>query len=121
MVAATTILMVMAFTAMVMASTAVVMAPSVATVFPMESFMPTSALATVVLLIKFPVITVAVSVSVPIRIISVKIPPVMRLAFKPHIPPGAVPVIGSYDKGGRISVIRGPSVPLAEKVIQDSI
>jgi hypothetical protein len=96
-------------------------APSVAAVVPMKSFMPAFAMAMVVFLIKFPVIVMAAPVPVPIGIMLVKTLPVMRMALIPRIPPGSIPVFWSHDKGGRISVIRGPPVPLAEKVIQDPV
>jgi hypothetical protein len=74
-----------------------------------------------VLSIKILVITLIVVVFAPIGILSLKILPVMRISLIPRIPPRLIPVIGSYNIGRRISVIRGPSILIAEKVLEDSI
>jgi hypothetical protein len=60
-------------------------------------------------------------VSAPMRILSLKIIPVLRMSLIPRIPPRRIPVIGSYNIDLRICVIRGKSISRAEKVIQDSI
>ena len=83
--------------------------------------MPTSALAMVVLLIKFPVIMATIFVAAPIGIMSLETFPVVRISLIPVIPLRSVPGIGPDDIGGSIGVIRGPAVPGAEKVIQHAI
>jgi hypothetical protein len=87
----------------------------------MEAFMPTSPLATMVAVIKIPVITLALVVSGPIGILSPEIIPVIRIALIPGIPPRSVPVIGSDNIGRRIGVIRAPAILIAEKIIQYAI
>ncbi len=87
----------------------------------LESFLPPTALATMVLFIELPPITLTSSVLAPIGILSTKTLPVMRISLVPRIPPRGIPGFWSYDIGGSISVIRAPSVLRAEKVIQDAI
>jgi hypothetical protein len=87
----------------------------------MEALIPTATLVTMVLIVKILVITLSVLVSAPIGIPLSKTLPVKRILLIPRIPPRRVPVIGSYDVGRRIGVIRGPSIVIAEKVIEDSI
>jgi len=84
-------------------------------------FMPAWALAPMVLIIKNLVITVTVSVFAPVRIVAMKIHPVMGVFLVPHIPPGRIPLIRSDDIGGSISVIGGPAILRAKKVMQNSI
>ena len=83
--------------------------------------MPTLALAMMVLIIKFLIVTATMVVSVPIGITSVEIFPVVRMSLIPDIPFGSVPVSGPDDIGGSVGIIRGPPVSGAEKVVQDSI
>ena len=87
----------------------------------LESLMPTFPLAAMVLIIKILVITLTNVMSAPIGILLFKIPPVMRIALIPRIPLRRIPVIGSDNIGGRISVIRGPPVLIAEELMQYSI
>jgi hypothetical protein len=86
-----------------------------------ESFLPPSPLATMVHFIKTLVITLTFSVSGPIGILSPEILPVMRVSLIPGIPLRPIPVIGSYNIGGRIRVIRSPSVLRSEKIIQQTL
>jgi hypothetical protein len=85
---------------------------------PMESLIPTFPLATMVFIIKFLVIPLADAMSAPIGILLFKIPPVMRIVLIPHVPLRRIPVIGSDNIDGRISVIRGPAILIAEEMIQ---
>ena len=87
----------------------------------MESLMPTFPLATMVFIIKILVITLTNAMSAPIGILLFKILPVMRIALIPRIPLRRIPVIGSDNIGGRISVIRGPAILIAEELLQYSI
>ena len=87
----------------------------------MESLIPTSPLAAMVFIIKILVITLTNAMSAPIGILLFKSPPVMRIALIPHIPLRRIPVIGSDNIGGRISVIRGPAILIAEELMQYSI
>jgi hypothetical protein len=86
-----------------------------------ESFLPPSPLATMVHFIEPLVITLTFSVSGPIGILSLEILPVMRVSLIPRLPLQLIPVIGSYNIGGRIRVIRGPSVLRSEKIIQQTL
>jgi len=88
---------------------------------PLESLIPSSSLAAVVLVIKILVIGVTNLVSAPHRILSLKIIPVLRMSLIPRIPPRRIPVFGSDNIDGRIGVIRGKSISGAEKVLKDSI
>jgi hypothetical protein len=83
----------------------------------MESFLPTGPLATMVPFIETLVITLTFSVSGPIGILSPEILPVIGVSLIPRIPLRPIPVIGSYNIGGRIRVIRSPSVLRSEKII----
>jgi hypothetical protein len=87
----------------------------------MESFLPTGTLATMVLLIKFLVIMMTLSVSTPIRILLLKTPPVLRLPLIPRQPSRSIPGLGSDNIVRGIGVIRGPAVLRAEKIIQQAI
>src|SRR5208337_383386 len=87
----------------------------------LESFLPPSTLATMVLFIKILVITLTFSVSAPIGIRLLKLLIVLRISLIPRKPPRSIPVTGSDDISGSISVIWGPSVSGAEKVIEDAI
>jgi hypothetical protein len=84
----------------------------------LESLMPTSPLAAMVLIIKILVITLADAMSAPIGILLFKTLPVVRVSLIPRIPLRRIPVIGPDNIGGRISVIRGPSILIAEELIQ---
>ena len=84
----------------------------------MESLIPTSALAAMVFIIKILVITLTNVMAAPIGILSLKTLPVMRIALIPRIPLRRIPVIGSDNIGGRIRVIRGPAILIAEELIQ---
>jgi hypothetical protein len=74
-----------------------------------------------VLFIELPPITLANPVSAPIGILSTKTLPVMRISPIPRQPPRGIPGSRSRNIGGRISIIRSPSVLRAEKIIQDAI
>jgi hypothetical protein len=74
-----------------------------------------------VLIIKILVITPTMLVGAPIGIALSKTLPVMRILLIPRIPPWSIPVIRSDDIGRSIGIIRGPSVVITEKVIQNSI
>ena len=87
----------------------------------LESLMPTSPLAMMVLIIKLLIITLTDAMAAPIGILLFKTLPVMRIAFIPGIPLRRIPGRGSGDIDRRISVIRGPAIFIAEKVIQYSM
>jgi hypothetical protein len=74
-----------------------------------------------VLFIKILVIMVTGAVAAPIGISLLKILPVMRIALIPRIPLRRIPDLGSDNISGRISVIRGPAILIAEVLIQQSI
>jgi hypothetical protein len=74
-----------------------------------------------VLLIKFLVITLALSVFTPVRIPPVKTLPVLRPPIIPRKPSRTIPGFGSDNIAGRISVIGAPTVFRAEKVVQGTI
>ncbi len=86
-----------------------------------ESFLPPTALAAMVLLIEFPAITLALPVLMPIRIPPPKTLPVLRPHLIPRKPSRTIPGSGSDNIAGSISVIWGPTVFRAEKVVQDAI
>jgi hypothetical protein len=85
------------------------------------AFLPTGALAMMVLLIKNLVILLALPVIAPVGILSMKILPVTRVPLVPDLPPGRIPFIRSDDIRRSISVIGSPAILGAKKVIQDSI
>jgi hypothetical protein len=87
----------------------------------MESLMPTFPLAAMVFIIKILVISLTHPMSAPIGILLFESPPVMRIALIPRIPLRRIPDIRSDNIGGRISVIRGPAILIAEELLQDSI
>ncbi len=87
----------------------------------LESSIPTSTLAAIVAVIKILVIVPANRVFAPLRILPLKIRPVLGMAPIPRIPARRVPIIGSDNIDLRIGVIRGKSDLRAEKVIQDPI
>ena len=97
-----------------------IMAP-VRPVVTMEAFMPTPALAVMVLFIKTPAIALTFPVAGPIGIGPVKITPVPGMGLVPGVPPRGIPVMRPGNIGGGISVIWGPAVTRAEKVIEDAI
>jgi len=87
----------------------------------LESFLPPCTLATMVLFIKILVITLTFPVSLPIGIRLLKLLIVLRISLIPRQPSRSIPVTGSDDISGSISVIWGPSVAGAVIVIQDAI
>ena len=87
----------------------------------MKSFMPTFALAVMVPVIKIFVIAVTILVTAPIGILAMKIIPVIRMFLIPGVPPRSVPVIRPGNISRSVSVIRGPPIFRAEKVIQDAM
>ncbi len=87
----------------------------------LESFLPPCTLATLVLFIKILVITLTFPVSLPIGIRLLKLLIVLRISLIPRQPPRSIPVTGSDDISGSISVIWGPSIAGAVIVIQDAI
>jgi hypothetical protein len=84
----------------------------------MEALIPASPLAVMVFIIKILVITLTNPMPAPIGILLFKIPPVMRIALIPRIPLRRIPIIGSDNIGGRVRVIRGPPILIAEELIQ---
>ncbi len=86
-----------------------------------ESFLPPAALAMMVLLKKFLTIMLTLPVSTPIRIVPLKTLPVSRLSLIPRQPSRSIPGLGSDNIVGRISVIWGPTVIRAVKIVQDAI
>jgi hypothetical protein len=74
-----------------------------------------------VLLIKFLAITLTLTVSAPIRILPLKTLPVLRLPLIPRHPSRSIPCSGSDNIAGRKSVIGGPTVIRAVKIVQDAI
>jgi hypothetical protein len=68
-----------------------------AVVTVIKPFVPTGAMAAMVLMIKNLVITVTKPVVDPVGILSMKTCPVMRVSLIPRIPPGRIPVIRSDD------------------------
>jgi hypothetical protein len=89
--------------------------------FGWESSMPTFPLAMMVLIIEILVITLTNAMSAPIRVLLFQSLPVMRMVLIPRMPMRGIPYLGSDDIGGRISVIRGPAILIAEKLIQQSV
>ena len=87
----------------------------------MEAAMPTFALAMMVAIIEILFITLAGSMSGPIRVLSLEILPVMRVVLIPRMPLRRVPVCRPDNTGGRIGVIRGPAILSAVKIMQDAI
>ncbi len=87
----------------------------------LESFLPPTALATMVLLIKFLIIMLALPVFMPIRIPPMKTLPVLRLHLIPRKPSRTIPGFGSVNIAGIISVIWGPTVIRTVKIVQDTI
>ncbi len=87
----------------------------------LESSIPTSPLAVIVAVIKILVIVRADLVGAPLRILSLKIIPVLGTGLIPRIPPRCIPVLGPDDIDLGIGVIRGKSNFRAEKVIEDPI
>ena len=88
---------------------------------PLEAFLPTIALATMVLIVKILVIMSTITVVAPVGILLMKGLPVMRILLIPRIPLRLIPLIGPDNIGGRISVIRGPAILIAEELIEYSI
>ena len=87
----------------------------------MESLIPTFPLAAMVFIIKILVISLTNAMSAPIGVLLFKTLPVMRIVLIPRIPLRRIPVIGSDNIGGRVSVIRGPAILIAEEMLQYSI
>jgi hypothetical protein len=71
--------------------------------------------------IKILVITLTIMVVTPIRVSLRKGLHVLRMLLIPGIPPRLIPVSRSDNIGGRISIIRSPSILVAVKIIQQSI
>ncbi len=86
-----------------------------------ESLLPSFAVATMVPIIKILVIPLTITVAAPIGIPLSKSLPVLRTLLIPRIPLRRIPIIGSYNIDRRISVIRGPSISIAIKIIQHAI
>jgi hypothetical protein len=87
----------------------------------MEALIPASPLAAMVFIIKILVITLTNPMSAPIGILLFESPPVMRVALIPCIPLRRIPDLGSDNIGGRIRIIRGPAILIAEELIQYAI
>ena len=87
----------------------------------LESFLPAAALAMMVFLKKFFVITLTLPVFTPIRILPMKTHPVLRLSLIPRQPSRRIPCSGSYNIVGSISIIWSPTVIRAVKIVQDAI
>jgi len=87
----------------------------------LESFLPATALATMVLFIKFLTIMLGMPVFTPIRILPLKTLPVLRPPLIPRRPSRTIPVFGSDNITGRISVIWSPTLVRAVKIVQDAI
>ncbi len=83
----------------------------------LESFLPPTALAAMVLLKKLLTIMLTLPVFTPIRILPMKTLPVLRLSLIPRQPCRSIPFQGSVNIAGRISVIRGPTVIRAVKIV----
>ena len=83
--------------------------------------MPTSSLTIMVINIKSLVIMVTNFMAAPIGILAVKIIPVYRMLPVPDVPPRGIPGRRPDHIDAGISVIRGPSIFGAEKVMQDAI
>ncbi len=87
----------------------------------LESFLPLAALAMMVLLEKLLAIALTLPVSTPIRILPLKTLQVLRLSLIPCQPSRSIPGSGSDNIAGIISVIWGPTVIRAVKIVQDAI
>jgi hypothetical protein len=82
------------------------------------AFLPPRSLAAMMRFIETLVIVLTFPVGAPVRILPLEISPVIGVALIPRLPPGLIPIIGSFNIVGRIRVIRGPAVLGAEKVIE---
>jgi hypothetical protein len=78
-------------------------------------------MAAMVFIIEILVITLAGMMFAPIGVPLFKSPPVMRMLLIPRMPMGRVPDLGPDNIGGRVSVIRGPAILIAEILVQQSI
>jgi len=87
----------------------------------LKSFLPPTALAMMVLLKKFLTIMLTLPVFTPIRILPMKTLQVSRLSLIPRQPSRSIPGFGSDNIAGSISVIWGPTVIRAVKIVQDAI
>ena len=87
----------------------------------MVSFLPPRTLAAMMRFIETLVILLTFPVCAPVGILPLEISPVIGVALIPRLPPWLIPIIGSFNIGGRIRVIRGPAVLGTEKVIQQSL
>jgi hypothetical protein len=74
-----------------------------------------------VLFKEFLTITLTLSVFTPIRILPLKTLQVLRLSLIPRLPSRSIPGFLSDNIAGRISVIGGPTVIRAVKIVQDAI
>ncbi len=83
----------------------------------LESFLPLASLAMMMLLKKLLTITLALPVSTPIRILPLKTLPVLRLSLIPCQPSRSIPGLGPDNIAGSISVIWGPTVFRAVKIV----
>ena len=81
----------------------------------MEALIPTFPVTSMVFIIKILVITLTDAMAAPIGILAFKTLPVMRIVLIPRIPLRRIPDIGSDNISGRISVIRGPAILIAEE------
>jgi hypothetical protein len=87
----------------------------------LESLLPPTPLAMLVLLKEFPTITLILPMFAPIRILPLKTLPISRLPLVPRHPSRSIPGLGSDNIAGRISVIRSPTVIGAVKIVQNAI
>ena len=87
----------------------------------LESFLPLASLGMMVLLKKLLIITLTLPVFTPIRILPLKTLPVLRPPLIPRRPSRTIPVFGSDNITGRISVIWSPTLVRAVKIVQDAI
>jgi len=87
----------------------------------LESFLPPAALAMMVFLKKFFVISLTLPVFTPIRILPMETLPVLRLSLIPRQPSRSIPCSGSDNIVGSISIIWAPTVIRAVKIVKDAI
>jgi hypothetical protein len=85
------------------------------------TFLPSFSLAAMVFVIETLVISMTMAVLAPIRISLAKGLPVLRVFLIPRMPLRPIPIIRPDNIDLRISIIRGPSIPVAVEVIQHAI